>query len=103
MRSVNIDQTLRSDIASYKLRCAYRCDDAVIAYDDITTRDIITLYPGQLALAAAIINLREKMGTSLVNRTAGSVPEKSAMFSVNYRGGAVFITPGHRATTGAPS
>jgi len=46
---------------------------------------------------------REEARTSLVNRIAGSVPEESAMFSVNYRGGAVFITPGHSATTGAPS
>jgi len=75
VRPINIDQTLRSDVASYELCCAYRYDDAVIACDDIITYGYNSarynnalLEPAALT-AAIIINLHKKKRTSLVNRT----------------------------------
>lgn len=96
MRSINIDQTSRSDNASYELRMRRR-GNYMRRYND-------TRYNNAL-LKAAYHNQFAQEGTNEFGQSyrRGSVPEKNAVFSVNYRGGTVFITPGHRATTGAPS
>ena len=109
MRSINIDQTLRPDVASYELCCAYRYDDAVIACDDIITYGYNSARHNSALLETAIFDSgyynqlaqEEANEFSQSYRWIGSGGKR--VFRELSRGCAVFITPGHRATTGAPS
>lgn len=107
VRSINIDQTLRSNIALYELSRWHIRDATIVSdvYDNARYNNALLETATFITSGCDRFTREEANELSQSYRRIGS-GEKRGVFCELSRGrgrGAVFITPGHRATTGAPS